>query len=82
MGNSQELLWSSGFHRISGTDNMPKIPVHYALLCFAIFFLEQKLSSFSRSVTCSFKSLSAEVAADLEGGGIFRGSSLKSWSYN
>lgn len=49
------------------------IPVNYALLSIAIFFLEQKLSSFSRLVTCSFKSLSVEVASGLEGGGIFRG---------
>lgn len=81
MGNTQESLWSSGYHRICGMDEILNIPVNYALLSIVMFFLEQKLSSFSRLVTCSFKSPSAEVAADLEGGGIFRGSSLKGFSY-
>lgn len=53
--------------------------LYFVVLCH--FLSRTQLSSFSRSVTCSFKSLSAEVAADLEGGGIFKGSSLKSECY-
>lgn len=63
-------------------DDILMIPVHCALLCFAVFFLGKKLPSFSESVTFTFKSLFAEVAADLEGGGIFRGSPLDSLPYN
>lgn len=82
MQNYWVLLWSSGNYRISVIDDALKIRVHCALLGFAIFFLEQQLSSFSRSVICSFKSLCTEVSADLEGEGIFRVSCLKGLSWN
>lgn len=71
MENCQELLWSTGYYRISGKDDILKISVYYTLWCFAIFFLEHQ--RFVKLVARSFKFLSAEVDPDLEGGGIFRG---------
>lgn len=46
MENSQESLWFSGCHRICDTDDGLKIPVQYALLSIATFFLEQNLKIF------------------------------------